>query len=72
MVNVKSVTHKKKAFTLFEVIIALVIFSVVLISLIRLNHEENHLKIYYELQTLENKYIETGVVESTEHIQLRD
>lgn len=71
MVNVKSVPHKK-GFTLFEVIIALVIFSVVLISLMRLNHQDNHLKIYYKLQNLENKYLETGVVESDDDIKLMD
>jgi len=69
MANVKSVTLKK-GFTLFEVIISLVIFSVVLISLLRLNHKENHLKTYYELQSLENEYIQNGVVGSSDTIKL--
>ena len=62
----------KKSFTLFEVLISLVIFSVLLLSLLRLNHKEDHLKTYYELQAIENKYIESGVISSSERIKLRN
>lgn len=71
MENVKSVTHKK-GFTLFEVIISLVIFSIVLMSLLRLNQNENNLQTYYKLQALENEYIQTGSVESTQSIKLQN
>jgi prepilin-type N-terminal cleavage/methylation domain-containing protein len=71
MENVKSAIYKK-GFTLFEVIISFVILSVVLISLIRLNHNENYLQVYYKLQFLENKYVESGMIESSETIKLKD
>lgn len=62
----------KNSFTLFEVIVSLVIFSVVLISLIRLDHKEDQLQTYHTLQTLENHYIETNIVNSTGTIKLKN
>lgn len=60
----------KDSFTLFEVVISLIILSVVLISLLRLNHKEDYLKTYSQLQKFENSYIESGIIQNDEKIKL--
>jgi len=60
----------KRGFTLFEVLVSLVILSVIMLSLTKLYREDNSLKIYYELQSIENSYIETQTVTNTKNIKL--
>ena len=61
---------RSRAFTLFEVLISLVILSVVIFSLTKLYTKDNSIERYYELQSIENKYIETKTIQSSENIKL--
>lgn len=60
----------KRGFTLFEVLVSLIILSVIILSLTKLYREDNSLKIYYELQSIENSYIETQTITNTQNIKL--
>jgi len=60
----------RRGFTLFEVLVSLVILSVIMLSLTKLYREDNSLKIYYELQSIENSYIETQTITNTQNIKL--
>jgi len=60
-----------KAFTLFEVLISLVILSVMMLSLTKLYIKDDTIQTYYELQSIENEYIETGSINSSENIKLK-
>jgi len=59
-----------KAFTLFEVLISLVILSVMMLSLTKFYTKDDTVSIYYELQSIENNYIENKTIQSGENIKL--
>ena len=61
----------KKAFTLFEVLISLVILGVVLASVSKLFVKNNDVEIYYELQKIENNYLETKTIQNSENIKFQ-
>ena len=61
----------KKSFTLFEVLVSLVILGVVLGGIVHLYSKSDPLSIYYELQDIENNYIESHIVKSTKNISLQ-
>jgi Tfp pilus assembly protein PilV len=72
MENVKSALKTNlntKSFTLFEVLISLVILSVALIALLKLSSQSDDLEIYSDLQELQNNYYENKTVEQTEQIR---
>jgi len=62
---------KTKAFTLFEVLVSLVILSVMLLSLTKIYTNDDTIERYYELQNIENTYIETNTITNTENIILK-
>jgi len=49
----------KKAFTLFEVLISLVILSVMMLLLLKFFTKDDYVQKYYELQKIENNYTQT-------------
>ena len=59
-----------KAFTLFEVLISLVILSVMILALTKFYTKDDTVSIYYELQSIENNYIENKTIQSSENIKL--
>lgn len=61
----------KKGFTLFEVLISLVILGVVLTSVSKIFVKNDDIEIYYELQKIENTYIETKTIQNSENIKLK-
>ena len=63
---------KNKAFTLFEVLVSLVILSVMMISLTKLYKNDDTIKTYYELQNIENNYIENKTILNSENIKFRN
>jgi prepilin-type N-terminal cleavage/methylation domain-containing protein len=68
MVHVQTALNTK-AFTLFEVTISLVILSIALISLIRIDDHENSLSTYYKLQEIQNQYMENKIITQTQNIE---
>lgn len=60
-----------KAFTLFEVLISLVILSVMMLALTKLYTKDDAIDTYYELQRIENNYIENKTIQSSENIKLK-
>ncbi len=52
----------KQSFTLFEVLISLVILGVVLSSITKLFKSTNDIDTYSKLQFIENEYIEKGTI----------
>jgi len=48
-----------KAFTLFEVLVSLVILSVMMLILLKYFIKDHSVQKYYELQKIENNYIQT-------------
>ncbi len=67
----KSQNISKKGFTLFEVLISLVILGVVLASVSKLFVKNDDIEIYYELQKIENNYIETKTIQNSENIKFQ-
>jgi prepilin-type N-terminal cleavage/methylation domain-containing protein len=67
----KSQNISKKGFTLFEVLISLVILGVVLASVSKLFVKNDDIKTYYELQQIENNYIETKTIQNSENIKFK-
>jgi len=61
----------KKSFTLFEVLVSLVILGVVLTFLLKLFSTNDNIDTYYELQTIENQYSETSTINQSEKIQFQ-
>jgi len=61
----------KKSFTLFEVLVSLVILGVVLTFLLKLFSPNDNIDTYYELQTIENQYNESGTINQSEKIQFQ-
>ena len=60
----------KNSFTLFEVLVSLMVLSIVISSVSKLNINSNTIKIYYDLQALENDFISSGVINQTEDIKI--
>ncbi|MCD4758474.1 MAG: prepilin-type N-terminal cleavage/methylation domain-containing protein [Arcobacteraceae bacterium] len=67
----KSQNTSKKGFTLFEVLISLVILGVVLASVSKIFVKNDDIKTYYELQKIENNYIETKTIQNSEKIKFK-
>jgi prepilin-type N-terminal cleavage/methylation domain-containing protein len=61
----------KNSFTLFEVLVSLVILAVVLSSVKKLFIDDNSIPVYYELQELENNFISTKTVFDTQNIKFK-
>ncbi len=59
----------KSAFTMFEVIISLVILSIVLSSILKLFTTQNNTKIYIELHHHQNNFTSTGKISDSENIK---
>jgi len=62
---------KKNSFTLFEILISLVIFAIVLSGVQKLFVDNNSVAIYYELQDLENEFILGNQLKDTDNIKLQ-
>jgi len=60
-----------KAFKLFEVLVSLVILSVMMFSLTKIYTQDDTIEKYYELQSIENHYIETHTIKDSENIKLK-
>ena len=60
---------QSRGFTLFEVLVSLVILSVLILSLTKLYTNDDTIQTYYELQSIENSYIETHTITNTENIK---
>ncbi len=61
----------KKSFTLFEVLISLIILAVALSIIVKIFTSNNHIETYNNLQNIENNYMESGVVGQSEEIQFQ-
>ena len=61
----------KKSFTLFEVLVSLVILSVVISGVSKLYTKKETTETYYELQNMENEFIATKKVTSTQTIKIK-
>lgn len=59
----------KKSFTLFEVLISLVLLSLVISITLKLFNSNDNVEIYYQLQDIENRYNESGVINQNEKIK---
>ena len=71
MINLTKSQNISKAFTLLEVLISLVILGVVLASVSKLFVKNNDTEIYYELQKIENNYIETKTIQNSQNIKFQ-
>jgi prepilin-type N-terminal cleavage/methylation domain-containing protein len=63
---------QSRGFTLFEVLVSLVILSVMMLTLTKLYKQDDSLKIYYELQNIENNYIENKIILNSENIKFKN
>jgi len=61
----------KKSFTLFEVLVSLIILGIVLSLVLKIFSRDNNIETYYKLQSIENQYFESGVIEQSEQIQFQ-
>jgi len=61
----------KRGFTLLEVLLSLVILGVILASVSRLFVKNDDIETYYELQKIENHYIETKTILDNENIKFQ-
>ncbi len=68
----KRVYIKTQGFTLFEVLVSLVILGVMLSAMSRLHFANDSMEVFYELQSIENTYIETGEIVNSKNIQLKE
>ena len=64
--------YKSPSFTLFEILVSLVILSVLMITLTKLYKGDDTIKTYYELQNIENNYIENKTILNSENIKFRN
>ncbi|MEA3384344.1 MAG: prepilin-type N-terminal cleavage/methylation domain-containing protein [Campylobacterota bacterium] len=62
---------KKQSFTLFEVLISLVILGIVVSSISKIYTKNDTTKIYYQLQDMENEFVTTNKVTSTPDIKIK-
>lgn len=60
----------KNSFTLFEILISLIILSIALSSLIKIFTPNENIQTYNELQEIENQYIQNGTVLNSQNIKL--
>ncbi|MEA2019267.1 MAG: prepilin-type N-terminal cleavage/methylation domain-containing protein [Campylobacterota bacterium] len=65
------IMNKKNSFTLFEILISLVIFAIVLSGVQKLFVDDNAISIYYELQELENDFTSTKTIGETSNIKFQ-
>ncbi len=63
---------KKNSFTLFEILISLVILAIVLSGIQKLFVDNNSLSVYYELQKLENDFLSDKIVGETDNIKFQE
>ncbi len=63
---------KKNSFTLFEILISLVILAIVMSGVQKLFVDNNSVSIYYELQELENDFISDKTVGETDNIKFQE
>lgn len=63
---------QSRGFTLFEVLVSLVILSVMLLCVTKFCQKDESVQIYYELQNIENSYIETKTIQSTQNIKFNN
>ncbi len=61
----------KTAFTLFEVLISLILFAIVLTTLSKIFIQNDDIEVYYELQNIENTYRETKTIQNSENIKFK-
>jgi len=59
----------RKAFTLFEVLVSLVILTILLSTISKLLLENNNLEIYKQLQKDENDFVLDKTISDTEYIK---
>ncbi len=59
---------KKDSFTLFEVLISLIILSVAMGIVIKLSVFDNHIIIYNSLVDMDNQFIQNGKINNTAEI----
>jgi type II secretory pathway component PulJ len=60
----------KKSFTLFEVLLSLIILSIVVSGISRLYIDNDITENYYTLQKMENEFVTTGEVTNTTNIKI--
>jgi len=58
-----------RAFTLFEVLISLVILSITISGISKLFNSNNNIETYYSLQHLENEFISSQTIKETSSIK---
>ena len=63
--------NNKNSFTLFEILISLVIFAIVLSGVQKLFVDNNSISTYYDLQKLENDFISTKTIGETPNIKFQ-
>ena len=61
----------KKSFTLFEVLVSLVVLAVVLTIVLKLFISNDDIDTYYELQSIENQYNESDTIRQSEKIKFQ-
>lgn len=61
----------RKAFTLFEVLVSLVILTILLSTISKLLLENNNLEIYKQLQKDENDFVLDKTISDTEYIKFK-
>ena len=63
---------KKNSFTLFEILISLVILAIVLSGIQKLFVNNNSISVYYELQKLENDFVSDEIIGETDNIKFQE
>lgn len=58
----------KNSFTLFEVLLSLILFALVLAIVLNIFTSNDTIDTYYKLQNQENKYNESNIIEQSEEI----
>ncbi len=62
---------EQRAFSLFEVLVSLVILSVLLVSISKLYIEKDTNSLYYELQKMENEFVTSQTITNTTNIKIQ-
>ena len=63
--------NKKNGFTLFEILISLVIFAIVLSGIQKLFVDNNSISTYCDLEKLENDFVSDKIVGETDNIKFK-
>ena len=63
--------YNTKAFTLFEVLVSLIILSMTISGVTKLLKDSNDIEIYYELIDAQNSFNEFGIVNDTKNIKFK-